>query len=105
MGNCLVPELERHAKTLHSRKVSWKKDKATSLAAGQKKEGAKRAPSTTTADKELRVFKILILGTGESGKSTLVKQMKIIHNEGYTLDEMEQFRVGVCVCIVRAMQI
>lgn len=100
MGNCLVPELERHAKTLHSRKVSWKKDKATSLAAGQKKEVAKRTPSTTTADKELRVFKILILGTGESGKSTLVKQMKIIHNEGYTLDEMEQFRVGVCVCIV-----
>ncbi|KAH9389923.1 hypothetical protein TYRP_007472 [Tyrophagus putrescentiae] len=104
MGNCLVPELERHAKTLHSRKVSWKKDKATSLAAGQKKEVAKRAPSTTTADKELRVFKILILGTGESGKSTLVKQMKIIHNEGYTLDEMEQFRPIILDNLVSSMK-
>ncbi|CAG2104373.1 unnamed protein product [Medioppia subpectinata] len=41
---------------------------------------------------ERNVIKILILGTGESGKSTLVKQMKIIHNDGYTKDEMRGFR-------------
>lgn len=43
---------------------------------------------------ERNVIKILILGTGESGKSTLVKQMKIIHNEGYTKDELMDFRVS-----------
>lgn len=43
---------------------------------------------------ERGVFKVLILGTGESGKSTLIKQMKIIHNEGYTPDEVMEFRVG-----------
>jgi guanine nucleotide-binding protein subunit alpha len=44
---------------------------------------------------ERNVIKILILGTGESGKSTLVKQMKIIHNEGYTKEEMMSFKVRI----------
>lgn len=43
---------------------------------------------------EDKIIKILILGTGESGKSTLVKQLKIIHQDGYTVDEMLEFRVG-----------
>ena len=41
------------------------------------------------------VVKILILGTGESGKSTLVKQMKIIHSDGYTQQELMNFRVCI----------
>lgn len=36
--------------------------------------------------------KILLLGSGESGKTTIVKQMKIIHQNGYTRDELMQFR-------------
>nr|POE69047.1 guanine nucleotide-binding protein alpha-3 subunit [Quercus suber] len=35
-----------------------------------------------------RECKILLLGSGESGKSTIVKQMKIIHQNGYTVDEL-----------------
>lgn len=31
-------------------------------------------------------------GSGESGKSTIVKQMKIIHQNGYTQDELMQFK-------------
>jgi len=34
---------------------------------------------------------MLLLGAGESGKSTFVKQMKIIHQQGYTADEIENF--------------
>ncbi|KAF8839840.1 guanine nucleotide binding protein, alpha subunit [Paxillus ammoniavirescens] len=36
--------------------------------------------------------KILLLGSGESGKSTIVKQMKIIHQNGFTDDELMTFR-------------
>ncbi|TKA62685.1 Guanine nucleotide-binding protein alpha-3 subunit [Cryomyces minteri] len=39
-----------------------------------------------------RECKILLLGSGESGKSTIVKQMKIIHQNGYTVDELAMYR-------------
>ena len=39
--------------------------------------------------------KILLLGSGESGKSTIVKQMKIIHQNGYTADELMTFRTTI----------
>ncbi|XP_065341957.1 guanine nucleotide-binding protein G(o) subunit alpha-like [Cloeon dipterum] len=43
------------------------------------------------AKSESNVIKILILGAGESGKSTLVKQMRIIHSDGFTQDELLSF--------------
>ncbi|GAB7348962.1 hypothetical protein MBLNU459_g7948t2 [Dothideomycetes sp. NU459] len=39
-----------------------------------------------------RECKILLLGSGESGKSTIVKQMKIIHQNGYSVDELGLYR-------------
>ncbi|KAG0194783.1 Guanine nucleotide-binding protein alpha-2 subunit [Apophysomyces sp. BC1034] len=42
-----------------------------------------------------RECKILLLGSGESGKSTVVKQMKIIHQNGYTNDELYGWRATV----------
>ncbi|CAD6501234.1 BgTH12-01487 [Blumeria graminis f. sp. triticale] len=42
-----------------------------------------------------RECKILLLGSGESGKSTIVKQMKIIHQNGYTVDELALYRMTV----------
>ena len=38
-----------------------------------------------------RIVKLLLLGAGESGKSTFVKQMKIIHGDGYSIDELNSF--------------
>lgn len=35
------------------------------------------------------------LGSGESGKSTIVKQMKIIHQNGYNSDELMLYRLTV----------
>ncbi|RWS28220.1 Eka-Go1 protein-like protein [Leptotrombidium deliense] len=43
------------------------------------------------ARQEKQVIKILLLGAEESGKSTLVKQMKIIHNDGFTKEELLSF--------------
>lgn len=33
----------------------------------------------------------LITGTGESGKSTFIKQMRIIHGDGYSDDDKRSF--------------
>lgn len=42
--------------------------------------------------KELdRTVKLLVLGAGESGKSTLVRQMKIIHGDGYQDEELKEY--------------
>lgn len=46
--------------------------------------------------KELHnTVKILVLGAGESGKSTLVKQMKIIHGDGYSDMELKDMGVSI----------
>lgn len=37
----------------------------------------------------------LCAGSGESGKSTIVKQMKIIHQNGYSRDELLLFRLTI----------
>jgi len=39
-------------------------------------------------------------GSGESGKSTIVKQMKIIHQNGYTVDELSMYKHTVCKNLV-----
>ncbi|KAF9521784.1 heterotrimeric G-protein alpha subunit, GPA3-like protein [Crepidotus variabilis] len=39
-----------------------------------------------------RECKILLLGSGESGKSTIVKQMKIIHQDGFTEPELKDYK-------------
>lgn len=57
-----------------------------------------------------RDIKLLLLGAGESGKSTIVKQMKIIHESGFTAEDYKQYKPVVysntiqsLVAILRAM--
>ncbi|XP_076853520.1 guanine nucleotide-binding protein G(o) subunit alpha-like [Brachyhypopomus gauderio] len=47
------------------------------------------------ARREMHVVRVLMLGTPESGKSTLLKQMKIIHNRGFTKEELSTFKPAV----------
>nr|ARF06927.1 guanine nucleotide-binding protein G(i) subunit alpha [Mordacia mordax] len=61
-------------------------------------------------EKAAREVKLLLLGAGESGKSTIVKQMKIIHEDGYTPEECLQYKAVVysntiqsIIAIIRAM--
>lgn len=51
-----------------------------------------------------RELKLLLLGTGESGKSTFIKQMRIIHGQGYTEDDRKSFAKLVFQNIFQAMQ-
>jgi guanine nucleotide-binding protein subunit alpha len=44
------------------------------------------------------------VGSGESGKSTIVKQMKIIHQNGYNRDELVTFRIVVYDNLVESAQ-
>jgi guanine nucleotide-binding protein G(i) subunit alpha len=39
-----------------------------------------------------RLYLSRVIGSGESGKSTIVKQMKIIHQNGYSREELMNFR-------------
>ncbi|OAF71248.1 Guanine nucleotide-binding protein G(o) subunit alpha, partial [Intoshia linei] len=55
-------------------------------------------------------IKLLLLGAGESGKSTIVKQMKIIHEGGFTEEDNRQYKPVVysntiqsLAAIIRAM--
>ncbi|XP_064633728.1 guanine nucleotide-binding protein G(i) subunit alpha [Lineus longissimus] len=75
-------------------------------------ERSKQIDKTLRADgeKAAREVKLLLLGAGESGKSTIVKQMKIIHEKGYSKEECLQYRPVVysntiqsMVAIIRAM--
>lgn len=57
-------------------------------------------------------IKLLLLGAGESGKSTIVKQMRIIHDGGFTSEDNRQCRPVVfsntiqsMVALIRAMQL
>ena len=43
------------------------------------------------ANAKEHIVKLLLLGAGDSGKSTFVKQMKIIHGDGYSIDELKNF--------------
>ncbi|XP_061680696.1 guanine nucleotide-binding protein subunit alpha-11-like [Syngnathoides biaculeatus] len=41
--------------------------------------------------KEQRQIKILLLGTGESGKTTFIRQMRIIHGRGFSEEDRKEF--------------
>ncbi|KAG0019947.1 guanine nucleotide-binding protein subunit alpha [Entomortierella chlamydospora] len=49
--------------------------------------------------------KMLLLGAGESGKSTILKQMKLIHDGGYTKEEREAFKEIIFSNTVQSMRV
>ena len=62
-------------------------------------------------DEELRIehenakrkVKILFLGAGESGKSTVVKQLRIIHSNGYNYDDCMKYKSVVYKNTIQSM--
>jgi len=52
-----------------------------------------------------RQVKLLLLGAGESGKSTFLKQMRIIHNKNYEVTDQLEFRRIIYQNILRGMKV
>ncbi|OQD77627.1 hypothetical protein PENDEC_c002G02999 [Penicillium decumbens] len=52
-----------------------------------------------------RTIKILLLGAGESGKSTIIKQMRIIHSRGFPEEERHNTRAVIYSNIVIAFKV
>ncbi|XP_065335972.1 G protein alpha q subunit-like [Cloeon dipterum] len=51
-----------------------------------------------------RELKLLLLGCGESGKSTFIKQMRIIHGSGYSDEDKKSFTKLIYQNVFMAMQ-
>ncbi|XP_019642623.1 PREDICTED: guanine nucleotide-binding protein subunit alpha-13-like [Branchiostoma belcheri] len=52
-----------------------------------------------------RQVKILLLGAGESGKSTFLKQMRIIHGKDFDVEALKEYRPTVYNNIVKGMKV
>uniref|UniRef100_A0A7E4UWS5 Guanine nucleotide-binding protein G(O) subunit alpha n=1 Tax=Panagrellus redivivus TaxID=6233 RepID=A0A7E4UWS5_PANRE len=57
-------------------------------------------------EKRLRdsTIKLLLLGAGESGKSTILKQMKIIHDNGFSTDDLKSKRIMVYANVLQSIR-
>ncbi|KAI8901309.1 guanine nucleotide binding protein, alpha subunit [Globomyces pollinis-pini] len=55
--------------------------------------------------KSLEEPKILILGTSDAGKSTFLKQLKIIHGTGFTDEEIKQAKQSAITQVLNAAEI
>lgn len=52
-----------------------------------------------------RQVKILLLGAGESGKSTFLKQMRIIHGKDFDNDALNEFRPVIYSNVLKGMKV
>jgi hypothetical protein len=74
--------------------------------------GAQRSADSAAIDTQLKKelagekhsIRILILGTSASGKSTVAKQMKIIHSNGFTNEELENYKQILILNIFNGMK-
>jgi len=66
---------------------------------GSREENHKNDDIERFLHEEKRKFdnevKILLLGSGESGKSTIAKQMKIIHLNGFSVEELSGYKLSI----------
>jgi ABC-type phosphate/phosphonate transport system ATPase subunit len=70
-----------------------------------------QAQKSARIDRELAAFKthfrstqkIVLLGTGESGKSTFLKQMHIIHGDGFSQEQIISYRTQIYENVLKGL--
>lgn len=60
--------------------------------------------SPSTSAQARNEIKMLLLGAGESGKSTVLKQMKLIHHGGYSEQERDSYKEIIFSNTVQSMR-
>eukprot|EP00092_Neocalanus_flemingeri_P103624 GFUD01132635.1.p1 GENE.GFUD01132635.1~~GFUD01132635.1.p1 ORF type:complete len:348 (-),score=95.97 GFUD01132635.1:24-1067(-) len=71
----------------------------------QAKEISREIDKQLKRDKQNDAHKLLLLGTGEAGKSTFVKQMKILYGIGFSEEEKRSFRVDVLSNLIDGIKV
>jgi len=73
----------------------------------EQRRKSKQIDAMLTREKQQsrRVVKILLLGAGESGKSTFLKQMRIIHGQDFDQKALEDFRTTIYSNILKGMRV
>lgn len=95
MGNCLPSSAVAPAHDLNLEELKQQKEKNEQI------ERELKANKQALKNE----VKMLLLGTGESGKSTILKQMQIIHGTGYSDDERLSYRDIVFSNIIQSMKV
>ncbi|XP_053474690.1 guanine nucleotide-binding protein subunit alpha-11-like [Ictalurus furcatus] len=83
MGNCCMSSAEQEAQRIH--------------------QDIERQLRMSRKETQHQV-KLLLLGAGESGKSTFIKQMRIIHGKGYSEDDRRTYTRSIFQNIFVAVQ-
>lgn len=79
-------------------------DNASNSDSLKERRSSKLSKHSQDSASRRREIKILLLGPGESGKSTFVKQVKIIHQNGYTKEELLAYKKEIFRNIIEGMQ-
>lgn len=88
-------ELTQHANSGVSGRVQWIKARNDQI----------EASLSMARSKTPNAIKLLLLGAGESGKSTVLKQMRLIHGSGFTEAELVQYSKVIWSDAVQSMRI
>lgn len=87
--------------------------KSTSMIVGDRKRsvvlrmsphGVQQSPRKSLSEHSngRKALKILLLGSGESGKSTVLQQLKILHQNGFTTQELMEYKPCIFENIIQS---
>ncbi|MGH0173378.1 UNVERIFIED_CONTAM: hypothetical protein FKN15_065358 [Acipenser sinensis] len=103
LSRCLIPAEA-------SRERSNSKERSRDRDVNQEREARRRSreiDSMLARERRSirRLVKILLLGAGESGKSTFLKQMRIIHGREFDQKALLEFRDTIFENIIKGMRV